>query len=390
MSHMMPYSFLPEFGFVVPLDDLGPGPAYGPERAARRDRPLGEILGLSGLTKLLTDSRGGEVRALDDVTLSIRRGEILGLIGPDGAGARLLLRSLNLLERPTAGEIVYEGEVVQDREGESLVAWRRKIGVVFRDDNLLASRRAFDNIALPMRLAERRPWEIANRIPMLLELVGLADKRDAFPDQLSGDEKRRLGIARALALQPEILLCEAPTASLAPDAAHGVLALLKEVNRQTGATIVLTTDDMSVIRAICDRLAVMEAGRIVEEGPVWESFAHPRTALTRRLLHGLLPELPPFIRARIRPAPEGPSDAILRLKFGGSSAYDPIIAEFAREAEAVFSVIHGAIDYIQEQPLGVLFLSLQATGPEHLRCLISYLRSRVLDVEVIGYVPRSA
>ena len=119
MSHMMPYSFLPEFGFAVPLDDLGPGPAYEPERPARRDRPLGEILGLSGLTKLGTDSRGREVRALDDVTLSIRRGEILGLIGPDGAAAALLLRSLNLLERPTAGEIVYEGEVVQDEKASA-------------------------------------------------------------------------------------------------------------------------------------------------------------------------------------------------------------------------------------------------------------------------------
>jgi D-methionine transport system ATP-binding protein len=390
MSHMMTYSFLPEFGFAVPLDDLLPSPLYGEDRPVRRDRPLGEILGLAGLTKLSTDGRGGEFRTLDEVTLSIRRGEILGLIGPDGAATTALLRSLNLLERPTAGEIIFEGEVVQDRDGEGLAALRRKIGVVFRAYNLLASRRLFDNVALPMRLARRRAWEIANRVPVLLELVGLGDKQDAFPDQLSCDEKRRLGIARALALQPEILLCEEPTSFLAPDAAHRVLELLKDVNRQTGVTIVLTTDDMSVIRTICDRLAVMEAGRVVEEGPVWESFAHPRTPLTRRLLHGLLPELPPFIRARIRPEPEGPSDAILRLKFGGSSAYDPVIAEFAREADAVFSVIHGAIDYIQEQPLGVLFLSLQAKGPEHLRSLIAYLRSRVLDVEVIGYVPRSA
>lgn len=390
MSHMMPYSFLPEFGYATPLDDLRPGPLYEDERPTRRDRPLGEILGLVDLTRLITDGRGEEVRALDEVSLSIRRGEILGLVGPEGGGTTTLLRSLNLLERPTAGEILYEGEVVQDRTGERLATLRRKIGMVFREYNLLSSRRLFDNVALPMRLAGRRAWEIANRVPVLLELVGLGDKRDAFPDQLSCDEKRRLGIARALALQPEILLCEEPTSFLAPDAAHRVLELLKEVNRQTGATIVLTTDDMSVIRAICDRLAVMEAGRIVEEGPVWESFAHPRMPLTRRLLHGLLPELPPFIRARIRPEPEGPSDAILRLKFGGTSAYDPIIAEFAREADAVFSVIHGAIDYIQEQPLGVLFLSLQAKGPEHLRSQIVYLRSRVLDVEVIGYVPRSA
>jgi D-methionine transport system ATP-binding protein len=389
MTILMPYSFLPEIGLSGLPGDSFSRPLPADQWAAARGRSATEIVGLSQVVKIF-DGPGGRIRALDGVDLSIQRGEIFGIIGASGAGKSTLIRCINLLERPSSGQILIDGKPVQDLAPDRLAPLRRKIGMIFQHFNLLSSRTVFDNIALPMRMAGRRAWEVANRVPALLELVGLTDKRDAYPAKLSGGQKQRVGIARALALQPEILLCDEATSALDPATTLQILALLKDVNRQLGITVILITHEMSVLREICDRLAVLEAGRIIEEGPVFDVFTRPGSPVTRRLLQSVVPELPDFIRSRLTPTPDGPSDAIVRLQFGGRAALDPVVADFARDHEIPFSVIHGSIDYIQERPTGVLYLALRPSGPEQLVRVIAYLKSRVLDVEVLGYVPRRA
>jgi D-methionine transport system ATP-binding protein len=389
MTILLPYSFLPEIGPAGLLGDGFSRPLPPDQRVATRVRSAAEIVGLSQVVKFF-DGPGGRIRALDGVDLSIQRGEIFGIIGPSGAGKSTLIRCINLLERPSAGQILIDGEAVQDLPPGRLAPLRRKIGMIFQHFNLLSSRTVFDNVALPMRLAGRRAWEIANRVPELLELVGLTDKRDVYPAKLSGGQKQRVGIARALALQPEVLLCDEATSALDPATTLQILALIKDVNRQLGVTVILITHEMGVLREICDRLAVLEAGRIVEQGPVFDIFTRASSPVTRRLLQGVVPALPDFISSQLTPTLDGPSDAIVRLQFGGRAALDPVVADFARDHGVPFSVIHGSIDYIQERPTGVLYLALRPSAPEQLVRLIAYLKSRVLDVEFLGYVPRPA
>jgi D-methionine transport system ATP-binding protein len=389
MSGLTPYGFVPELGFHIPIDDLRPAPGWADERPRRHDRPLGEIVGLEGVSKEFDGPRG-RLKVLDGVDLSIRRGEIFGIMGRSGSGKSTLIRCINLLERPTAGDVIYEGEVVQDLAARLLPAYRRKTGMVFQHFNLLSSRTVYDNVALPMRLAERSAWEIANRVPTLLELVGLTDKADFYPATLSGGQKQRVGIARALTLQPDILLCDEAASTPDSETTEQILDLLRDINHRLGVTIVLITHEAAVVRQICDRLAVLEAGRIQEEGSVWDCLLHPRSEVTRLLLNGLLPDLPESIRSRLTPLPLGPAQAILRLRFGGKCALDPVVADFARDIGASFSVIHGAIDRIQDRPLGVLYLALETSDPDEVSGHIAYLQTRVLDVEVLGYVPSIA
>jgi D-methionine transport system ATP-binding protein len=391
---LMPYAFLPEVGYPIPVGDFRPAPLEFDLRRPSCRRPQCEIIGLERIVKIFAQSSDdqpeGELRALDGIDLSIRRGEIFGIIGHSGSGKSTLIRCINLLERPASGEVVIDGEAVQDLPNHLLTRLRRKIGMIFQHFNLLSSQTVYDNIALPLRIVGRGAWEIANRVPDLLETAGLTDKRDAYPATLSGGQKQRVGIARALALQPEILLCDEITSALDPETTLQILALLKQLNRKLGVTIVLITREMAIIREICDSLAVIEAGRVVETGPVWDAFVRPRSPLTKRLLQGVVPELPGFIRDQLSPEAKGPSDAVVRLQFGGRSALAPVVAEFAHDTGVLFSVIHGSIDYIQEQLTGVLFLALRTTGDEQLLRLVAYLKSRVLDVEVLGYVPRPA
>jgi D-methionine transport system ATP-binding protein len=383
----MSYSLMPELGYHVPFDDLLP-PAELPEaRDMRRDRPMGEIVGISGLSKTFARPEGN-VRALDGITFSFRRGEICGVIGRSGAGKTTLIRCIGLLEQPSAGEVIFDGEAVQDLADERLIALRRKIGVVFQQFNLLPSRTVSENVALPLKFAGRRPWEILTRTPYLLQVVDLASQGDSYPVRLSADQKQRVAIARALALHPEILLCDDPTSALDPASAEYILRILKDLNRRLGITILLVTRDMAVARDVCDRLVVLDAGQIVEEGSTWEVFAKPQSDVTKRLLQATLPALPASLREKLETEPSPSSDAILRLQFGGSSALDPVVAEFARTTGADFSVIHGSIEYIQEQPLGILFLALSASRPEQLSGHVAYLRAKAVDVEVLGYVPR--
>lgn len=345
------------------------------------------IIRFAGVSRNFAGTSGGaDVAALSDVSLEVRRGEVLGIIGRSGAGKSTLIRCINGLERPQAGRIHVDEVEVTGLGNEGLIPLRRRIGMIFQHFNLLSSRTVFGNVALPLELAGMKRAEIAARVARLLDLVGLADKRDAYPAKLSGGQKQRVGIARALATEPAILLCDEATSALDPETTRQILALLGDINRKLGLTIVLITHEMSVIRDLCDRVVVLESGRIVEAGAVVDVFVAPRSAVTRSLLQEVLPQLPPDIAARLTPAPAPGSQALLRLTFAGTGADQPVIAELARRLDVAASVVQGTVDHIKGVPFGVLILALPAIAPVPLEKIVAFLQSRTSAVEVLGHV----
>ncbi|CAH2397165.1 methionine ABC transporter ATP-binding protein [Mesorhizobium ventifaucium] len=333
----------------------------------------------------LTDVRRrfGTTAALDGVSLSVRKGEILGIIGRSGAGKSTLIRCLNGLERPDSGEIFIEGrDIAQLRERE-LQPLRRRIGMIFQHFNLLSAKTVEDNVALPLKIEGRPKADRLSRAAELLELVGLSEKAKAYPASLSGGQKQRVGIARALAARPALLLSDEATSALDPETTRSILALLKDINRRLGLTILLITHEMEVIRSIADRVAVIDAGRIVEAGPVWSVFADPKSPITQSLLGGIRPQLPGEIAARL--STSAGKEAILRIDVAGEAARRPLLSDLAASIPGPFRLIHGGIDHIQRQPVGTLFLGVP-TGADHVARVIDFLAGRGARVEVLGYV----
>ncbi len=324
-----------------------------------------------------------QVVALRDVDLQIARGEIFGIIGLSGAGKSTLLRSINRLEVPQSGTVTVDGNDITKLSGNDLRQARRKIGMIFQHFNLLTSRTVRDNIAFPLEVAGVAPDRIEERVQELAELVGLADKLNAYPAQLSGGQKQRVGIARALANQPQILLCDEATSALDPQTTGSILELLRDVNQRFGLTIVLITHEIQVIKAICDSMAMIEDGRIVEHGPVVEVFANPRTAIARRFiasaLHG---EVPRGLLSRPDRSREGEEGELVRISFLGEVAREPIIASLIRQFGVNVNILHANLDFIKDTPFGSLLIEL--TGPsDKIAQSLAYLTSQGLRIEVI-------
>ena len=228
------------------------------------------------------------VNALSDVSLAVSAGEIFGVIGSSGAGKSTLIRCINLLERPTSGQVIVNGQVLSALGARQLVLARRDIGMIFQHFNLLSSRTVFSNIAFPLELSHTPKPEIDRRVRELLALVGLEDKIHDYPVSLSGGQKQRVAIARTLASSPKVLLCDEATSALDPETTLSILSLLKDINRRFRITILLITHEMNVVRAICDRVAVISEGRLIEQGLVREVFSHPQAELTRRFISAAL------------------------------------------------------------------------------------------------------
>jgi len=241
---------------------------------------------------------GAAAPALADVSFTIERGEIFGIIGRSGAGKSTLLRSINMLERPDRGHVWIDGSDIGKLDEDGLVGLRRCIGMIFQHFNLMSAKTVFDNVALPLRVAGVRRVEIEPRVNDLLATVGLADKAQAYPAMLSGGQKQRVGIARALVHRPEILLCDEATSALDPETTEQILALLRDINKQLGLTVVLITHDMAVIEEACDRVLVLDQGQVKEQGLVWRIFADPQAEATLSLLRPLRKRLP----ANVQPA----------------------------------------------------------------------------------------
>jgi D-methionine transport system ATP-binding protein len=329
---------------------------------------------------------GAEVRALEEVDLSLEAGAILGVIGRSGAGKSTLIRLVNGLETPTSGRVVVDGTEVSGLSEAGLREVRRRVGMIFQHFNLLSSRTAYDNVALPLEIAGVSAAEIKARVGPLLDLVGLADKARRYPAELSGGQKQRIGIARALATRPAVLLSDEATSALDPETTRSILDLLTSINRELGLTILLITHEMSVIRAVAHEVAVIEAGRIVEHGPVFDVFTKPRHPTTRSFIGAETGHaLPPFLRDRIVPEPVPGSSAVVRILFRGPYATDPILSQLARDQGLDVNILSGSVDEIAGKPFGIIVVGLAAEPPALARAL-AFLAERGLDAEVIGHV----
>ncbi|VDC31338.1 methionine ABC transporter ATP-binding protein [Pseudogemmobacter humi] len=322
--------------------------------------------------------------ALDDISLTLARGEIVGLIGRSGAGKSTLIRCLNGLDRPQAGRVVIDGTDISTLSEQALNPVRRRIGMIFQHFNLLSAKTVAQNVALPLKIAGVEKAARLRRVMELLDLVGLADKADMYPAQLSGGQKQRIGIARALAPEPLLLLSDEATSALDPETTQSILNLLGDVNRQLGLTILMITHEMEVVRQIAHRVLVLDAGRIVEEGPVARVLASPQTDTTRSLLRGLSPVLPADLAARI--APQG-DQALIRVDVYGPAARRPLLAEIEAITGRPARLVHGGLNDVQGEPYGRLFLALGTGDPALVGAVTARLQPETTAIEVLGYVP---
>ncbi|MFG1425079.1 methionine ABC transporter ATP-binding protein [Roseixanthobacter glucoisosaccharinicivorans] len=326
------------------------------------------------------------VAALEDVTLSVPEGAIVGVIGRSGAGKSTLIRLVNGLERPSSGRVVVDGTDITALSETGLRAARRSIGMIFQHFNLLSRRTAYENVALPLEIAGVSRREIKARVEPLLDLVGLADKRDRYPAELSGGQKQRVGIARALATRPRVLLSDEATSALDPETTNQILALLRKVNAELKLTVLLITHEMAVIKAVANRVAVLDGGRIVEEGRTFEIFSHPRHATTKAFISAVTgTALPAQVADRLKPVRVGEAQAVLRLVFTGTHATDPVLSRVARLLGVDVNIIQAQVDDIAGEPFGVIVVSVPGDI-----ATVAAVKAAVtglgLGVEVLGYV----
>ncbi|WP_298065914.1 ATP-binding cassette domain-containing protein [uncultured Mailhella sp.] len=326
----------------------------------------------------------GSVEAVKHVHLTIETGEIFGIIGFSGAGKSTLLRCINLLERPTSGRVLLDDTDITQLSEADVRAVRRRIGMIFQQFNLFASRTVFGNVAFPLAGRGLSREKLKARVGELLELVGLSGREDSYPSQLSGGQKQRVAIARALASEPEILLCDEATSALDPQTTHAILQLLRELNRKLGLTIVLITHEMQVIKEICDHVAVMEDGAVVEQGEVFSVFAAPRRPVTRSFLEmtshmagfrRLLEEKSPVLQLR-------PGQCILSLRYLERNACSALVSYLSRTYGVDLNIIFGNIEMIGDHPLGGLIVIAEG-GEKAIADCIAYLQNIHVGVEVL-------
>ena len=329
-------------------------------------------------------TKAGEVEALKDVTLNIKEGEIYGIIGFSGAGKSTLVRCINFLEKPTSGEVIVDGKELSTLSNKELRTERKKIGMIFQHFNLMKSRTVFENIAYPLKGKGYSKEEINKKVNDLLKLVELEDKAKVYPSELSGGQKQRVGIARALANDPKVLLCDEATSALDPQTTKSILRLLKEVNKKFGITIVIITHEMQVVKEICTRAAVMENGRVVEEGNIFKIFSEPKENITKNFIDStsLLTNIYDLIKEESSVVDIKENEKILKLKYLENSTSEPIISIVSREFNVDTSIIFGNIEIIQEQPLGGLIVIIRGDEAQ-VNKVIAYLKENKVEVEVI-------
>lgn len=318
-----------------------------------------------------------EIHALRNISLSIETGDIYGIIGLSGAGKSTLIRALARLVTLTSGEILFHGNNINLLVGDELRQFRKTIGMIFQHFNLLGSRTVEDNIAYPLEITHVPLESRKGRIDELLSLVSLREKRDRYPPQLSGGEKQRVGIARALASRPDVLLCDEATSALDPKTTKEILHLLQNINKKLGVTIVLITHEMEVIQHICNKVAVIQNGEIVERGLVADVFADPQHPITKNFLQNASHEIPPeFFRH------PSPNKKLLRLKFKGKAASEPIISDIIRTCHVDVNILLGWIDRFQDGIVGTLTVELTGT-PEGIASALKHLQDKSVHCEAI-------
>ena len=328
---------------------------------------------------------GKTVEAVKDVSLAIRQGEIFGIIGFSGAGKSTLVRCINLLEKPEKGRVIIDGEDITHYEGKELRHVRQKIGMIFQHFNLMPSRTVFENIELPLKLTKLSASERSQKIKKLLDLVGLSDKAQSYPSQLSGGQKQRVAIARALANDPKVLLCDEATSALDPQTTHSILQLLKEVNTRLGITVVVITHQMEVIKEICDRVAVMQKGVVVEKGDIVEVFSAPQAPITKSFIQAAdnFEAFSDLVKLNSAITGIKPSQPVWCLTYRGAVAGEPLMSELYRRFEVKANIIYGNIDYFKQCIVGKLGVAIEGRADQ-----IEKARQFLIDQKVIVEVLR--
>ncbi|MHC2435983.1 methionine ABC transporter ATP-binding protein [Bradyrhizobium sp. USDA 4451] len=359
--------------------------------------PLPSISPASGMTDAMIRFEGvskvypayrdkPSVHALQAIDFAIARGSITGVIGRSGAGKSSLVRLINGLEKPSTGRVAVDGSEISALAGRELRLAQRSIGMIFQHFNLLSSRTAADNIALPLEIAGWSRADIAVRVEELLALVGIADKSDRYPSELSGGQKQRIGIARALATRPKVLLSDEATSALDPQTTRAILDLLANINRELGVTIVLITHEMSVVRQLAKEVAVIDGGHVVERGHVADIFTHPRHPVTQAFLSEAIGDsVPVSLASRLSPQPIVGGKAVLRVQVRGTEAGDTVVARLSRELSHDVALLSARIDEIGGQHVGSLILGIPG-GEAAAKQALAYLSQHDLLVERLGYV----
>jgi D-methionine transport system ATP-binding protein len=327
------------------------------------------------------------VHAVDHVSLDVNRGDIYGIVGYSGAGKSTLVRLINLLQRPTSGSVTVLGDDMASLSAGELRNKRRKIGMIFQHFNLMASRTIADNVAFPLRGIKSKE-EIKQKVAELLELVGLSDRADAYPAELSGGQKQRVGIARALASDPEVLISDEATSALDPKTTVSILNLLKELNTKLGLTIVLITHQMEAVKQICSRVAVMEAGAVIERGSLLDIFAHPQQPLTKDFIDTTMQLDSTLETIAKQPAVQnlGPNERLIRLTYLGDSTDQPIIATLFAKYQVTANILFADIQSLQDTPFGNLIVVLTGEA-QAIDAALKFLRDEgvtVAEVQIPG------
>lgn len=339
------------------------------------------MITLTHVSKIFPGGESG-VHAVQDVSLHIAPGEIFGIIGYSGAGKSTLVRCINLLERPTQGTVTVDGRELTALSEKELRQERRKIGMIFQQFNLMTARTVAQNVAFPLKDSGLSKEKTAAKVTQLLELVGLPDKAGSYPAQLSGGQKQRVAIARALASDPKVLLCDEATSALDPQTTASILRLIRDINRRTGITVVVITHEMAVVKEICHRVAVMDGGRVVEEGTVYDVFSSPREGVTRSFIATTsnLSKVEELIEANDPMVALKPGELIIRLSYGRSNVSEATISEISRRFLVDVSILYSNMEILDGAPLGGVVAKVSG---EKITGAMAYLSERDVVVEVL-------
>ncbi len=335
------------------------------------------------------ETKGKPFHVLHAINLKINKGEIFGIVGQSGAGKSTLIRCVNLLEKPTQGQVWIDEQEITHLKSKALRLVRRQIGMIFQQFNLLSSKTVYENIALPLKFMHVSQRIAHEKILSLLELTDLTDKQHCYPAELSGGQKQRVAIARALAYEPKLLLCDEATSALDPETTQTILQLLKAINQRLGLTILLITHEVEVIKTLCDRVALLDQGRLIEHADIVTFFTEPVSPLAKKFVsHSLKQELPPLLQQRLMVVKKINSHAVLRILFRGHAAAEPLIAHLMREMGMHLNILQANIELLKEVTLGIMVAEVMGDQTP-LQQGIEYLTGKGLSVEIMGYVDGS-
>ena len=337
----------------------------------REIRGNGPVIELKHLSKTFSTGEG-EFHALEDVSLTVQTGDIFGIVGMSGAGKSTLVRCINLLEKPTSGHVIIDGQDMTALSARALLEMRRSISMIFQQFNLLMQRTCLKNICFPMEIAGVPAAEAKKRALELLDVVGLPDKADAYPAQLSGGQKQRIAIARALASDPKVLLCDEATSALDPTTTRSILRLIQDINKRLGITVIIITHEMAVVEEICTHVAILDHGHMVETGTVEDIFSNPKTEAGRRLVYPEGAHIDQF-----------PASGVVRVAFNGGSSYEPLIASLAIDCGVKVNILGADTRNVGGKAFGTMLLGLPADKGEAARAMSYLMAQKDVTVEEV-------